>query len=467
METKRMALPKPENSNCNNSRTSLSKLLIPLFKELELSGQAYCVCGNYMELPYHTDNDVDIWAENPSVVLQLIKIICTDLLYDIYLNNANATGINLFICLCGKGCDEIIHLDILKECRWFSILPLVRSETIKNNRRRYENFYIANTTVETAMHLMYPLAHFGKVTPKYYAGIRDEAKCANFWEIIEEGWGSNFSRKINSAVRNGHWNILERIFAADKANLFLHSLSKIRFAEFRSWLYFLIYNVKRLIKPTGLFIAFIGPDGCGKTTIQTNLDQFFKNGFTKGKIKTFYWRPFLLPRIQSLLPGKKNTSGKTADEEPAERLALRKTGWSLRIIHCIKLFYYWVDYSLGRAKYQGAWSRGGVVCFDRYWEDLYVFPERFGLCVPQWLVEFLGLFVPKPDIIFYLNVKPAVLIDRKPELPLDELVKQTEQYKRLCQRHKNFISVDGEQSRENVLAEVINKCLKTMSKRYQ
>lgn len=455
-------------SNQAESHSSLYELLTSLFEELRINNHPYCVCGNYDKLPHYTENDVDIWAKNPEILIKIIKNICFSLKYKIYLENTNATGTNLFICTNAfHSHKDFIHIDVLNECRWHSFLPLVRSKTIEDNRKSYKEFYVANETVDAAMHLMYPLAHFGKVTPKYYEGIIKEAETDAFWQIVQDGWSATFTKTIMPLVKNGSWAKLDKEFTNHKLQLSLRALSKVRGAEIKSFFSFITSNIKRLIKPNGLFIAFIGPDGCGKTTIQKNLMPFFQKGFTKGKIKKFYWRPFLLPRIKSLLPGGKQDIHDNGEcEEPSARLELRKVGLGKRTAHCIKLFYYWFDYIFGRLKYQGAWSRGGVVCFDRYWDDLVVFPERFGINVPQWLVRLLGIFVPKPDIVFYLHAEPEVLIGRKPELPFEEMKTQTEQYKALCHRHNNFALIDGDQSESDVLEDVIRTCLEKMSKRY-
>lgn len=449
-------------------KSDLSEILIPLFRKIHSLNISYCVCGNYDSLPYFTENDVDIWTNNSKALVRIVEEICDTLNYKIYLKNTNAIGTNIFIFTnTASSKKNIIHLDILMACCWHGILPLTKSRTIEEHRKSYKDFYVADETVDAAMHLMYPISHFGKVPTKYHYDIVKEARNENFWEIVKEGWGKTFSEKIMTLVKNGLWNELEEEFAKQKLKLTVRALCMMRMTEVKSVLLFAWSNIERLTQPNGLFIAFVGPDGCGKTTIQNKLDPFFLKGFSKGKIKKFYWRPFLLPRISQLIPrGKKAINEKSMNESPADRLDYRHVGLHKRMFHCLKLIYYWLDYLIGRSRYQGAWSRGGVVCFDRYWGDLLVFPERFGLNVPKWLVRLLGVFVPKPDIVFYLHAEPEVLIGRKLELPLEEMRKQTEEYQSLCRRYDNYVQIDGDQSVTNVIKDVIEVSLTTMSKRY-
>ncbi len=449
-------------------QTHLSLLLEPLFARLEAENVQYCVCGNYINLPYHTKNDVDIWAKSPDIVVKHIEQICTNIQYKVYLKNSNAIGSNLFLYAIQGKQSILIHLDVLQECRWHSFLPLVQSKVIEHHRKLHNDFWVASEVVDAAMHFMYPLAYFGKITSKYHDDIRKEAQGDAFWEIVQNGWGKTFTEKISPLMAKGSWTQIEKEFSQNKFNLTLRSLIKMRGPEIKSGISFIISNIKRLVKPNGLFIAFVGPDGCGKTTIQNNLQPFFQKGFTKGKIKKFYWRPFLLPRIKSLFSNTNNNTPSVdeASEEPSARLALREVGLGKQIIHSIKLVYYWLDYIIGRVKYQGAWSRGGVVCFDRYWGDLLIFPERFGLNVPKWLVKSLGFFIPRPDIVFYLHAAPEVLIGRKPELPFAEMKSQTEQYSALCHQYENYSLINGDQPEAAVLADVIRTCLNKMASRY-
>lgn len=325
---------------------------------------------------------------------------------------------------------------------------------------------MANNTIDAAMHFMYPLAHLGKIPEKYKNDLKRESINKDFWNIIEDGWGKKFIKEIKFHFMQSDWHSVERTFYRKKSYLTLRSVKQIRFQETKSFFSFINTNFLRLFRPNGLFIAFIGPDGCGKTTVQNNLQPFFEKGFTKDKIKKFYWRPFLLPRIKVLLLGKRHEQSKSDESEPSECLELREVGLGKRLVHCIKLLYYWIDYLIGRIKYQGAWSRGGVVCFDRYWDDLLVYPERFGLNVPTWLLKVLGLFIPQPDIIFYLDADAKVLDARKPELPKAELSRQIEKYRDLAKKNKRIFYVNAEYSEQDVQSLVIRICLEKMSQRY-
>jgi thymidylate kinase len=343
---------------------------------------------------------------------------------------------------------------------------LVRSGAIENNLKIYKDFFVANTTIDAAMHFMYPLAHFGKIPEKYKKDIRKESTQDKFWKIIESGWGIRFGQEIRKLILQNDWHAVEDLFRRRRRSITLYALRQLTWSEVKLFLVFISTNIERLFQPKGLFIAFIGPDGCGKTTVIENLNTFFDKGFTKGKVKKFYWRPFLLPRLKALTPHSGKVQKIDDDVVPSARLELRNANMLQRIAHSMKLLYYWVDYLTGRIKYQGAWSRGGVVCFDRYWDDLLVFPERFGLNVPRLLIKVLGLLVPKPDLVFYLHAEGYILMERKPELPSDEIARHVRDYKNLAATNDRVVLIDGNRSVHEVVAAVITACLNKMSERY-
>ena len=445
-------------------QTVLSRLLIPLFSRLTREKQPYCVCGNYKNLPFHTENDVDLWAKNPKAVIAIVKEVSTECGLTLYLENKNATGSNLFFWIQTEMGPVTVHLDVLSECRWHSFLPLVKSREIEQQRKKYNGFMVATETIDAAMHFMHPLTHFGEIREKYFHDFIRESSNPGFRRIIEAGLGATFYQEISPLLQEHNWQAIEKAFVRRKNDVLMHAIRQMRVAQWQSFFRFIVSNLRRLLRPNGLFVAFVGPDGCGKTTVQKNLQPFFEKGFTKGKIKKFYWRPFLLPLIKSLLPGAKNK--KLVASDPAERLKLRHASLVQQITHIVKLFYYCFDFLVGRLKYQAVWSKGGVVCFDRYWDDLLIFPERFGLCVSSVLVRALGIFVPKPDIVFYLHAEAEVLTARKLELPIEEMTQQIAGYKELAQNRQHYVQIQADLSEEDVVSNVVTTCLTKMSDRY-
>ena len=82
------------------------------------------------------------------------------------------------------------------------------------------------------------------------------------------------------------------------------------------------------------------------------------------------------------------------------------------------------------------------------------------------IISFFGIFVPKPDIIFFLSGDQQEIFSRKKELAVEEINDQLKKYKTITNRYNNVISIDStNKSIHDTKNEVILNCLKFMSNR--
>ncbi|MBI2412852.1 MAG: hypothetical protein HYV24_06560 [Deltaproteobacteria bacterium] len=442
--------------------TALGGLLKTLFAELERSGLPYCVCGNYEGLPEYTSHDVDIWTSDVAAFEAALYASAQKCGLMLYLRNRLANGSNNFFYKTHPEI-EFVHIDVMSECSWASFVPIVRSRTIGEGRVKYRGFYVAEPVVESAMHLLYPLLHAGKVKDKYREKIFSLRDNARFALIVEEAVGKDGAAELRAKISRRDWKGIEKDAVRLRLKTFLNSLAKDNIRVAKAFLSFAWTNVARLFSPSGLFIVVMGPDGCGKTTLSGRLLEKFGDCFTSGKLKKFYWRPFLLPRIADLSPFRKNKKPKNDSED----VGLRTVDMSprARLSYLLKFLYYWADFVTGRLRYQSAWSRGGLVFFDRYYYDHMVYPERFGFSVPKSLMRALGRLIPDPDLKFYLHAPPKRLLERKQELPAEEIMRQQEEYQRLISSLKGGHTIDTSRTIEETEQEIMRICASFMANR--
>ncbi|OGP24874.1 MAG: hypothetical protein A2X99_02615 [Deltaproteobacteria bacterium GWB2_55_19] len=442
--------------------TALGGLLKTLFTELERSGQSYCVCGNYEGLPEYTSHDVDIWASDVEAFEKILYASAEKNGLTLYLRNRLANGSNNFFYKTSPGI-EFVHIDVLSECAWASFVPIVRSARIGEGRVKYRGFFVAEPIVESAMHLLYPLLHAGKVKDKYREKIFSFREEPRFALILEEAVGKDGAGELLAKISRRDWKGIEKNAGRYRLQAVLNSLARDNVRVARAFISFAWTNVARLFSPSGLFMAVMGPDGCGKTTLSNRLLEKFGDCFTSGKLKKFYWRPFLLPRIADLSPFKKKGKPRNGLED----VGLRTVSMSpkARLAYLLKFLYYWADFVAGRLKYQSAWSRGGLVFFDRYYYDHMVYPERFGFSVPKPLMRALGRLIPEPDLKFYLHAPPKRLLERKQELPASEIIRQQEEYRRLIASLKGGYVIDTSRTIEETEQEIMRICASFMAKR--
>ena len=195
----------------------------------------------------------------------------------------------------------------------------------------------------------------------------------------------------------------------------------------------------------GLLIVIEGTDGSGKSTQVNMLSKYIKNecdGCTVSEWKT-----------SRLISGVIN--------DAKERNLLNTTTYSL---------LYAADYADRlESEIIPALKSGFVVLMDRYIYTAYVRDSVRGHDI-KWVKE-LYSFAPKPDLVFYLNVAPDILIKRLiaknggldyfesgRDIGLStDIYNSFEIYQKRCldeykklQKEYNFIELDGSKTQEEI-----------------
>lgn len=188
----------------------------------------------------------------------------------------------------------------------------------------------------------------------------------------------------------------------------------------------------------GLSIAFIGPDGAGKTTFINLLDQHLnKHGIVT---RHAYMGPWFRNKFITTLALDK-LGADPADEilglaevvKPLPR-AIKKTKGIIR-----RYLYYVnapIEASYRYFRYVYLQSlRGRVVLIDRYTHDLEVGYKNKEVKNNRWLRRFILRICPSPDAIFLLYNDPQVVWARKKEYELDDILWSMEQYLDISSRY--------------------------------
>lgn len=166
--------------------------------------------------------------------------------------------------------------------------------------------------------------------------------------------------------------------------------------------------------PGGVFLAVLGPDGCGKSSVIDALVQELGNTF-RGT-RRFHFRPSL-----GRGDGPVVTDPYAAPpRSPAGSVA--------------KLAYYWADYVFGYLMRIRAGRQSELVVFDRYVHDIAADPIRYRYGGPMWAVHALERLVPGPDLCLVLDAPAEVLQARKQEVTLEQSRQQRDAYRRLAER---------------------------------
>jgi len=210
-------------------------------------------------------------------------------------------------------------------------------------------------------------------------------------------------------------------------------------------------RILRILQPTGLVISFMGPDGCGKTTVVNGVKFDLKEAFRQGK--QFHLFP---KEIDDVTP--------TTDPH-----ALKARGY---IGSLFKLFYFLGLYTIAYwHKIYPLKVRSTLVIFDRYYHDLWVDPTRYRHGAGKKWIKLIGYFIPKPDLWILLDAPANVIQQRKSEVSLDETTRQVKAYRQLFSQLKNAHIINANQSSTGVIYDaekiIIDHLKKRTSLRYK
>lgn len=258
------------------------------------------------------------------------------------------------------------------------------------------------------------------------------------WRADEQGARALLGNRLDPAWREllvralerNSWQAVRLVLPGVRASLYRHC--RYRFPGPGD----LGRALLRALRPEGVLVACLGPDGSGKTSLIEALGRRALPPFTG--VQTMQLRPrVVLPH--GVAPPTPNRA------DPARgglgRLA--------------KLLMFVFDYALGYwLRIRPHLVRGALVVFDRYYDDVLVDPVRYRLVSGrQMLARLLLPWVPRPGLWLVLDVPPDVLESRTTELPRDESQRQRAEYRRVLRDREDAVVLDAREPLERVVAQ--------------
>jgi thymidylate kinase len=200
--------------------------------------------------------------------------------------------------------------------------------------------------------------------------------------------------------------------------------------------------------PAGYWVAFLGPDGSGKSTIVQRVGEELESVFRT--VHSYHLRPHWLSRRRGSDP--------VVDPHGSPARG--------RIASVAKLCLWWVDCNAGFVfDLYPRLVRAQLVLVDRHFSDLLVDPRRYRYAGSRRLASLFCGTTFWPQLFVLLDAPVEVIHARKVEVAREEVERQRRAYRQLLASFPSSHAVDATRAIDDIAAEVTDGILARLERR--
>lgn len=428
------------------------RMLLGVFETLDRAEIPYCVLHGYEGYPRQIASDVDCMISARVRPRQLAGLFHES---SASRTDANLVGTkNYWFVFAGRNADRSPCFLVLDFSIDFDLggLNFYTGREVLESRRRHHRFWIPAARIEFGCYLARKIAKAqlnaeqGSRLSALYA--QDPVGCQ---QQIARFWSARSTALIADAASSGDWEPVRRFLCPLGAEMRSRAIWRRPWHAIVNRSHHVGRQVRSLCRPDGgLIVAFLGPDGAGKSSVIKSVPRGLAGMFARTICYGF------APGLFSWLH---RTEGPNTQPHAAPA---RSPITSVVRALCYWFVYYLVCY---RLTVRRALAHSTLVLHDRHLIDALVDPKRYRYSGPTWLLRLIWRFVPKPDLVILLDASPEVLQTRKQEVPFAESLRQGQAYRSLVASMANGHVVDAVRPLEQVVGEVHDIILRHLTTR--
>ena len=423
-----------------------------LLEALDRECSGYCLLAGYEELPVTVGSDIDFMVSQPDFVRlpQILSSLAREVGFRLVQNLQHETTACCYILARSQpGQVLFLHPDACSDYRMHDKTWL-RPEAVLARRRRHPNGFWISAAADGILY--YLIKRIGKLSLEQRQAQQlsrlfseDSRGCT---DALAQRFTAASAQLVAKAARSGDWRpVTEAIQDLDKELLAGAPMDSLRtkLGELRR-------KIRRWVQPAGLFVAVLGPDGSGKSSVIEQYLSALAPAFRR--TAGFHLRPRLFRGSSAAGTDNTNPHGQIP------RGALMSAA---------KLLFLWADYLLGYClRVRPLLVRSTLVVFDRYYQDLLIDARRFRYGGPRWLARLVAKLIPMPDLMLVLDAPAHVLQARKQEVSAQESARQAEAYRAVANSpalRGHAVLVDAARPLEQVVHQCVDETLALLAMR--
>ncbi len=442
----------PASADGSEGRAFRVSILLALGRELDREGVQFCLVHGLDRLG-ESSGDFDLIAEPAGLHRFERALRNTPRIRLIQLLQHEATC--YFFVAASHDDRTFVQFDVATDYRrdgrvYFSAAELLRG------RQRLKHLWVPGYEAEFSYLIVKKISkldfpRYQRLRLEYLAGkLPDKAE-----QICRRLLGSRRGAALFSAMRNGDWAPVEGQMPGFKRALRWNALRHDPLNALRYWIPELRRKWKRWKHPSGLFVALLGPDGAGKSTVGHQATTILTGGSAMSggfrRADRFHLRP------RTLSSAAESGVPVLDPHGVAPRSYFASIG---------KLGFYVLDYCFGYlTRLRPKLVRSSLLLADRYYDDLLIDRRRYRYGGPTRLLAWCRRLVPDSDVLIVLDAAESQLLERKQEISGPELSRQRRAYRALVGDRPNAFLIDGSRSKEMVARDLGAACLDFMGDR--
>jgi thymidylate kinase len=324
----------------------------------------------------------------------------------------------------------LLHLDVQQQVAYRGRTLIDADDLFAHRRRTERGVQTLIPGMEAYALLLHSALHKGTLKEAYAARVAaiEAAAPDELLRVASDRLGPELGRRLAAvrdeaqllALREDLARAIDRRYPANRWR--------------RPW--FVVHSgvgmSAQRIKPRGIFVVFLGPDGSGKSTTTDLLKDVLTDPSGIIPVHRVYLgsgRPILPTRkvarkIHKRL--RRDRQGQLRDVRP------RRVRGALHVM-ADQVVRYWVQV-------RPRLSPHGIVLADRYAYD--VLRINNSVIRSRWFKRLSTAVIPLPDITFFLEGDPNVVAERKKELTVAETIRQQEAYRDIAELIPTFRPLD-------------------------
>lgn len=428
-----------------------------IFKCFDKYNLDYCVQNGYEKMPQEFPTDIDIFYRDATEKKLDCIVYEASLLAELFIVQKLAMGYKQFVYWLSPKKPNSgfqLELDFQTELSRLSMPHYYIPSKLLDRKKKYRDFYIPSPVDE----IIYTVLR-RTVKHNFTQHHLDVLKRAynSTPTTIEDALGKELPKevaiKVVSLIKCENVDIFEQYYPTFQKYVCEQSLknNSIRKRLSQWW-----YNLTRMLplrflRPAGMDIALLAPDGGGKSTILEALKAYEITSFSSVERK--YIRPGLFKNIGQYKPNAQPEMIDNPDPHGRKPDGLLKS-W-------LRFLIYLIDFTIGYfiKVVPLKWQRKLVV-FDRYYYDYYVDMYRYHYSLPHWVPRLFSFLIPSPAITFILYASAEVIYNRKKELTFEETRRQCNAFKQLSTTLPNCVLIDVDRPIEAIVEDIVTKIVK-------